>query len=1085
MNIGEKFYCSKCMRELEEESLCPYCGHDPGAPVGRSTLEEGTLLQKGRYQLGAVLGAGGFGITYAAWDHVLEQPVAVKEYFPRSLCVRDIWENYAVFTTEENKKAFTVGLLRFSREARILGTLQNIRNVVTVRDWFEDNETAYIVMEFVRGKTIDTYVSENGISPEVLIEMLRDLVDALVLIHSQGILHRDISPGNLLVQEDGTVVLIDFGAAVVEERRALGKDQTVVFNRKFAPVEQYDEKGKQGPWTDVYALSATLYYLISGELPQEALLRKSADSLKSLRARGIKLKKWQEKAIMDGLTVSPEKRIQSMEIFRSLLYHLPMPEEVKRRRAFTIRVTAAASAFVIASLLFAANATVGLPLYKGIRFGMRSDGLHITGYSAKAETLDIPSDILGIPVTQIDEGAFGGAKKLREVSIPGSVECVASRAFSGCESLFQVYVGEGNHSIEEYAFSECPSLCSITLPESTQLVAENAFRGDEEKLTVWCAEGGAAREALSQAGVNLADPSAYEIAEKEDCAAITGYYAPETGNGETAILRVPDYIGGKAVTSFETEDTSPMFSDTLSGIILPEYLESLPMGVINNLTTIQQVELGSSLKEIGDYALFFVGADELVLPDTLEKIGKSAFSQSFVERITLPDSVTQVGESAFAACVSLEEITLSAGMKEVPDGMFEGCTALERVTLPENLESIGRMAFSRCSAMETLYIPLTLTSIGSYAFSECVNLQIVYIPASATDIADTAFDGCKADMVIAGISGSAAESYAASHGFAFLAMDQWDFDSYRVTDNNGLIVWEDAPEVSVAELPSVYAGTESRIIDRLDDARELKGATVIFPEFLETVWASAFAKNTYLKEVYLNESLQQLGSMTFWKCENLHTVHFEEGIRKIGSFAFAQDGSLTQAVLPDSVTDLGMNAFWQCGGLTELHIPASLTVLNDGCFSETGITGVTVPGNVVKCRSSFYGCKNLESAVLEEGVKTLWGTFAQCPALETVVIPSTMEQISRSTFHGCVSLKDVWIYSENVNLDYVWPAVYHVSEIDVQEGELISTKESLESTYDETPLLFADCPDVTIHGYPGSTAEAYAAEHGINFERIQ
>ena len=174
MNIGEKFYCSRCMREMDREGVCQYCGYDPNRNVSPNVLEEGTLLQNGRYQLGTVIGMGGFGITYAAWDYTLSQPVAIKEYFLQNICQRDIHEGDQVTTDLEHESLFQVGKLRFSREARVLGTLQSIKNVVTVLDWFEDNNTAYIVMEYVRGTTLEEYVRKHKIDPQSLIVMMRE-----------------------------------------------------------------------------------------------------------------------------------------------------------------------------------------------------------------------------------------------------------------------------------------------------------------------------------------------------------------------------------------------------------------------------------------------------------------------------------------------------------------------------------------------------------------------------------------------------------------------------------------------------------------------------------------------------------------------------------------------------------------------------------------------------------------------------------------------------------------------------------------------------------------------------------------------
>ena len=339
MNIGEKYYCSRCMQEIDREGLCPHCGYDPAVSVAGSQLEEGTLLQNGRYELGTVIGQGGFGITYSAWDQVLDIPVAIKEYYPDCYCQRDTSETDAVSTRPDCGGYYHLGLRTFIREARILAMLQNIPTVVKVYDCFEKNNTAYIVMEFVRGETLQHYCQKHHPKEQELLKMLRNTIDDLILVHKAGVLHRDISPSNLLVQENGTVKLIDFGAAA---NLAKAEEKNTSLNRSFAAPEQYDADGEQGFWTDVYGLAATLYTLFTGEMIQNAPSRLEKDCLKKPRRAGAKISRRLSNAIFRGLRIDPRKRIQSMEEFRAELYHLPLPLQTRRQKAiFALKITLA------------------------------------------------------------------------------------------------------------------------------------------------------------------------------------------------------------------------------------------------------------------------------------------------------------------------------------------------------------------------------------------------------------------------------------------------------------------------------------------------------------------------------------------------------------------------------------------------------------------------------------------------------------------------------------------------------------------------------------------------------------------------
>ncbi len=329
MNLGENIYCSRCLRKLEEEKICPWCGYDPKEEPDDYVLSEGTLFQNGRYELGTVVGRGGFGIVYAAWDLILDMPVVIKEYFPDGYCERDSAESDRVIIKQDKKIPYQYGLQTFIREARILASLQNIRTVVKVFDCFEKNETAYIVMELVRGKPLDVFYRKEKLSPDKLLKMLRPTVDDLTAIHNLGVLHRDITPQNLLVQEDGTVKLIDFGAAtVLTEDTSCGSAWTP----NFAAPEQFDENGRIGTWVDVYGLAATLYTVFVGSPLQDAPTRLQHDTLRSIRPAKLHIPRRLFRILCNALVLDSEQRTQTMEDFRADLYHLPRPRKPRTVR---------------------------------------------------------------------------------------------------------------------------------------------------------------------------------------------------------------------------------------------------------------------------------------------------------------------------------------------------------------------------------------------------------------------------------------------------------------------------------------------------------------------------------------------------------------------------------------------------------------------------------------------------------------------------------------------------------------------------------------------------------------------------------
>ena len=228
----------------------------------------------------------------------------------------------------------------------------------------------------------------------------------------------------------------------------------------------------------------------------------------------------------------------------------------------------------------------------------------------------------------------------------------------------------------------------------------------------------------------------------------------------------------------------------------------------------------------------------------------------------------------------------------------------------------------------------------------------------------------------------------------------------------------------------------------------------MIPEGLESIGGKVFREsNTTVKRVILPDSVKRIEENGFWCFKALEEIN-----------------------LPDTLEEIETAAFQSCKSLKEVTLPESLDVLSAGCFTYSGVVQMTIPGNIRKCLDAFRFCENLKTVTIEEGTRELWGTFASCSSLESVVIPSSMKNISCSTFYECGSLKDVWIYSRDVDLDYrIDFDIFGAAEVAFYGDE----PEGNEAYY-----LFADSPDVVIHGYAGSTAETYAKKKGLAFEAL-
>ena len=283
-------------------------------------LRKGTRLI-GRYIIEGVLGQGGFGITYLGIDELHEKKVAIKEFFPQGIVTRNIeYQDTVTVTFVGEKDNYEKGKERFLKEARTMAKFSKDEGIVKALDFFEINNTAYIVMEYLEGITLKQYLRENQrIVPEDLIELLVPLIESLDEIHSQGMIHRDISPDNIMVLPDGRIKLMDFGAA--RDYTEFGeKSLSIVLKPGYAPPEQYQTHGIQGPWTDIYALCATMYKCITGENPPDAIERVMDDSLKKISEFGIDILPQEEAAIIKGMSVSAKDRYQDIKDFCEDLY---------------------------------------------------------------------------------------------------------------------------------------------------------------------------------------------------------------------------------------------------------------------------------------------------------------------------------------------------------------------------------------------------------------------------------------------------------------------------------------------------------------------------------------------------------------------------------------------------------------------------------------------------------------------------------------------------------------------------------------------------------------------------------------------
>lgn len=407
----------------EKYGVCPYCGFIPGTPPKEAYhLYPGTIL-KNRYIIGTTVGFGGFGITYRAWDKVLDKKVAIKEFYPNGIVNRVPGEKNVIIYSGNRANEFENGKVRFLAEARNMARFNTHPNIVNVYEFFEENNTAYIAMEFLDGLSFKQYLAAAGgrVPIQTAVAVVVSVLDALKEIHKVGIIHRDVSPDNIFMiqiepgSDNFKVKLIDFGAArfsTGEEEKTL----SIILKPGYAPPEQYRSKSKQGPWTDIYAVGAVLYRSVTGKMPDESVNRMVEDHLEPPMVLVPDIPQYLNDSIMRAMALNQELRFRTVEQFSEALQNkakvLSVDSELKRRK------------FIRASAI--AGISLGLVL-AGMGcwyvYASKQEAL----YDVEAQLIVEIPDVNGVREVEIQKAGVLGADKngAKQMSLTTSEDMIA------------------------------------------------------------------------------------------------------------------------------------------------------------------------------------------------------------------------------------------------------------------------------------------------------------------------------------------------------------------------------------------------------------------------------------------------------------------------------------------------------------------------------------------------------------------------------------------------------------------------------------------------------------------------------------
>lgn len=611
--------CPQCLNEKPGQGgKCPHCGYEPGMEeVSPRCMPPFTILA-GRYLVGTVLGEGGFGITYRGWDLEKERKIAIKEYFPAGLVTRDTsrgGDNTVQSISGQMRTHYQEGLEKYENEAKCLMELKGTPGIVDILSFFRENATAYIIMEFIEGMTLKNYLTVNQgcLAERQVLDLFRPLLCSLDSIHQLGIVHRDISPDNIIVQPNGELKLIDFGAARQSTGQAT-QSLTVILKHGYAPEEQYRSRSKQGPFTDVYAISATLYKVLTGVTPVDSMSRMFEDELRPLEDFPHHISPQVCAAVARGMAVRAENRFQTVSQLIEALYEGTFAED----RTVAMPISKRKHTKKMLAWIAAGAAACGLVLLAISRLVSPGAG---TGQMILMETLP---DMTGRTEAEARAAA-------EEKGMYVSVEYAPA---------------DGAHAGLVLS-SERTSDQSVTL-----VVGElTAFTFEETEEGIKLTGTGEMSEFLKLPdtinGIPVVTIGAYAFAEEvEEETYLYGVEFP------------------KQLKSIEEGAFSGCIC--LEKVQLPDTVERIGDGAFWGCSAMSELYLSAELYSIGDFAFQHnISLTDIILPEGCEQVGTQSFEGCLnAGKVEIPASVTQIGDGAFTGCRDAQLYVVSGSYGE-------------------------------------------------------------------------------------------------------------------------------------------------------------------------------------------------------------------------------------------------------------------------------------------------------------------------------------------------------------------------------------------------------------------------------------
>ena len=947
------------MGELNKPGeVCQRCGYDntagPKTQPGYA-LPCGAILN-GRYVVGKMLGQGGFGISYIAYNLALEMPVCIKEYFPAGAAMRSTAQSGMVlWSGGENAEELKRGRESFVKEARKAVKLMDLPSLVKVWDVFYENETAYIVMNYVEGETLKSHLlrTQRTLSEGECLALLTPVMQDLAKVHARGIIHRDISPDNLMLQSDGTLVLLDLGAAK-DLRGGSGQSSFVVAKHGFSPPEQYREKGSIGPWTDVYAMCATIVYCVAGHILPTPMDRVSGEEIR-LDSFSPAL----AQALTKGLALQAEQRIQTMD---ELLEQLGVAVQPPKGKTTELREEPPAVKKSRGPMIAGISAVAALAFAGGY-------------FLPRLQTSDIretppPSMVVSTPISTETPATPAPTPIPESTSIPTPLPTSTPEPTS-TPTPTPVPTSTPEPTPEPTrtptptpapTFTPVPTPTPTPAPTPTPTVAPTPT----PKPTPAPTPTPTPAPTSAPTPMPTPEPTATPVPTEAPVEESSMDWSFDETTGTLTIT------GTGPMEDYRLSNHAPWYAvkDIVRTVVVDDNITTIGDYAFHGFDALTEIVLPDSLTAIGSYA--FLNCDiltNIAIPDGVTSIGGSAFSRcKSLKSLTIPDSVTSVGSYAFSGCSALTDIMLPGSVTTIENYTFSGCTGLKSITIPDDVTSIGSYAFSGCTSLESITMQDSVTNIGSHAFENCRRLKSFTIPRGVTSIGYSVFNGCS-DLTSITIPGSVSSVGSnAFYGCDSLTDILWDIVSSQLS---AIHIGEDPfgdATIYFSDGEVLKPGIRWSV-DENNGILTVSGIGKI-DDYSYGGKAPWYDYRNKISELHIEGIVSSVGSYAFSGCGNLERVTITGSVTTIGEAAFYNCPSLRNITLPNSLHTIDKWAFQSCGKLTEIYIPESLTTIGfnsfDGC---NALQDVYYAGTEAQWQSKISGHDALSRATIHYNVE--------------------------------------------------------------------------------------------------------------------